>query len=217
MRPSLLFGSFVIVCIGLVPSEVAGQLKTKEGKTTQATATDYSTLGRYSEITAKVSSIDTGRGVIVIHIDNNHAVRNTTNGQQQPARRGKRPNTGGISIQTDHTEYELPIKDKAPIRKMYFASGGDFDEKGNPKAAPTAAEKAKLKGDPNLPGYIAQPDELVPNTVVKLKLEAPKKSSTAKKDEDPDLASRPSVKMIIAMSEPKDTKMNNAPPRKKNN
>jgi hypothetical protein len=217
MRPSLIFGSFVIVCIGLIPAEVAGQLKTKEGKTTQATANDYSVLGRYSEVTAKLSSIDTGRGVIVIHIDNNHPVRNTNTNGQQPARRGKRP-AGGISIQTDHTEYELPIKDKAPVRKMFFTSGGEFDEKGNPKAAPTAAEKAKLKGDPNLPGYIAQPDELVPNTVVKLKLEAPKKSSTAKKDEDPDLASRPSVKMIIAMSEPKDTtKPNNAPPRKKNN
>ena len=213
MRPYKVFSFGMIACAALLPSIAIGQKNAKkgEGQSHSATAQDYTTLSRYGEITAKLAGSDLNKNTITIRIDTPHAVKNTATVSTAKKTKGKSTAKPNVSVQTDHVEYELPLKDKAPVRKLYIAF--EFDEKGNPKEL-SATEKLKLKGTGNLPGYMAKLDELPAGTVVKLQLEAPKKAASAKKDEEPELSSRPTVKMVTALSEPKDPSKTATPAKK---
>jgi hypothetical protein len=196
----------------LLPLGVSAQNKGAKdtGKTSQATAQDYTLLSRYTQIDGKVVSAEAGKITVSIA----HAVQGQPNQQQQQPTtgKGKRGKTNAaMQQQQEHIEFELPIKDKAVIRKMYATSSG-FDDKGNAKGTgPDAKKPAAAPGG----GYLADIAELAPGTVVRLQLEAPKKTATPKADE-PDFSGRPTVRSVTALSEPKDGLAAATNPKKKN-
>jgi hypothetical protein len=175
-------------------------------KTTQATDKDYATLGRYSQINGKVVSTDAGK--ITVAIEHPHQVQNTNS----TSGRNRRPST---TTQKDQIEFELPIKEKAVVKKM-FVSGG-FDEKGNPKSAATTTTDGKKPASAPGGGTLCDITDLIPGTVVRLQLAAPKKSATAaKKDEDTGLDTHPTVTSVTALSEPKEMVASDNGKKKKN-
>jgi hypothetical protein len=74
------------------------------------------------------------------------------------------------------------------------------DDKGKQRK-PTAKELKEMKGEGNLPGYIAEPSDLKTNQIVTVYYEVKKKP--AKKD-DPDALTdnKPKVRMIVIEAEP---------------
>jgi hypothetical protein len=199
-----LVGSMVMTVFVVVPLAVTAQNNNdKKAKTTQATAAEYATLARLSQVVGKIVSTDAEK--ITVSIEHPHAVRNTgtsTNGR--PAR----PST---TIQHDQIEFDLPMKEKAVVKKMYTSSSG-FDDKGNSKSAGTDAKKpATAPGG----GTLCDITDLVPGTVVRLQLGSPKKQLKAG-DDASDLATHSTVNSVTALSEPKDQMAADNGKKKKN-
>jgi hypothetical protein len=90
---------------------------------------------------------------------------------------------------------EYPRADEMIVRRRHPPVM--FDAKGKPRK-PTAKELKELKGEGNLPGYMAEASDLKANQTVTLYLQKP----TVKKD-DPDSLTdnKPSVRMIIIEAE----------------
>jgi hypothetical protein len=199
-----LLASFVIAVFAAIPLGVTAQNKNNndKSKTSQAGATDYAALTRYSTVVGKIVSTEATK--ITVSIENPHVVQNTANGK------ARRP---GTTVQHDHIEFELPLKDKAVVKKTFVSSG--FDDKGNPKSAGADAKKpATAPGG----GTVCDITDLVPGTVVRLQLGSPKKSpSSLKKDDDAsDLAYHSIVNSVTATSEPSQMAADNGKKGKKN-
>ena len=188
----MLVGSMVFAAFVVLPFTVTAQNGNKnKGKTTQATAPEYAQLARLSQVVGKVVSADATK--ITVSLDHPHAV--------QGSGKNGRPT---VTVQRDQIEFELPLKEKAVVKKMYIAAG--FDEKGMPKTSGSADGKKPASAPGG--GYLCDVADLVPGTVVRLQLAPPKKSATpAKKDDDAaasDLSARSIVQSVTALSEPKD-------------
>src|SRR5262249_16924191 len=79
-----------------------------------------------------------------------------------------------------------------------------YDDKGKLRR-PTADELKKLKGDNNPPRtYVADASSLKPNQKVEVYCTIPKQKPR-KKDEAPDEDSKPHVKLIVIVAEPKES------------
>jgi hypothetical protein len=198
---SMVFTAFVVL-----PFAVTAQNGNNKGKTTQATDKDYAVLARLSQVVCKIVSTDASK--ITVSIENDVRSGTTGNG------RSRRPN-----VQKDQIEFELPLKDKAVIRKMYISTV--FDEKGNPKTSASADDKGKKPASAPGGGYVCDVTDLIAGTVVRLQLGAPKKSATAaKKDDDAaaaDLSTHSIVQSVTALSEPKDQMASDNGNKKKKN
>jgi hypothetical protein len=199
---SMVFTAFVVLPFAVTAQN--GNNKNK-GKTTQATPQEYAQLTRLSQIVGKIVSTDATK--ITFSIDHPHAVPSTSG----RARRA--------TVQHDQIEFELPLKEKAVVRKMYISMG--FDEKGNPKTSASPDDKGKKPAAAPGGGYACDIADLIPGTVVRLQLAPPKKSATAKKDDDAaaDLSTHSTVLSVTALSEPKDQMMagDNGNTKKKKN
>jgi hypothetical protein len=78
-----------------------------------------------------------------------------------------------------------------------------YDDKGKLRK-PTSEELKKLKGDSNPPRtYVADASSLKPNQKVEVYCTIPKQKPR-KKDEPPDEDSKPHVKLIVIVAEPKE-------------
>lgn len=200
-----LVSSMVFASLVVVPLAVSAQNNNNKGKTTQATDQDYTLLARYSQINGKIVSTDAGK--LTVSIDHPHAAQNSTNS------RSRRSNTNAKNIQHDQIEFELPVKEKAVVRKMYVSGG--FDDKGNPKTGASADGKKPASAPGG--GYLCDLADLVPGTVVRLQLTSPKKSaSAAKKDEDTGLDTHSLVTSVTALSEPNQQMASDNGKKKKN-
>ena len=189
----ILVCSMAFTTLIVLPFATAQNGNNNKGKTTQATDKDYASLARLSQIVAKIVSAEPTKVTVSIE----HDVPNGTTGNG----RSRRP-----KIEKDQIEFELPLKDKAVIRKMYISAV--FDEKGNPKTSASADDKGKKPASAPGGGYVCDVTDLIAGTVVRLQLGAPKKSATAaKKDDDAaaaDLSTHSIVQSVTAISEPKD-------------
>jgi hypothetical protein len=188
----MLVGSMVFTAFVVIPLAVTAQNGNNKGKTTQATDKDYATLTRLSQLVCKIVSTEPTK--ITVSIEHNVPNGTTSNG------RIRRP-----KIEKDQVEFELPLKEKAVVKKMYVSMG--FDEKGNPKTSASADDKGKKPASAPGGGYLCDVTDLVAGTVVRLQLGPPKKSATsAKKDDDTanDLSTHSIVLSVTALSEPKD-------------
>jgi hypothetical protein len=77
-----------------------------------------------------------------------------------------------------------------------------YDDKGKPRT-PTSEELKKAKGDNIPPGtYVADASSLKPNQTVEVYCTNPKRKPL-KKGEEPDEDSKPKVKLIVIVAEPK--------------
>lgn len=86
---------------------------------------------------------------------------------------------------------ELPYADDVKVRVPYLPDQTDANGK---KKKLTAAEKAKLKGDPKLPGYAADLSQVVPGAIVELEMSVHKPGpGDAKKG----VVEMPYVSMIV--------------------
>jgi hypothetical protein len=183
----VLVGSVVLATFVFVPLVVTAQQKGKEGKSTQATPQDYSLLAsRYTQVDGKFVSGDATK--IVVSIEHPHAVRNTSTTTRR---------TSGVTVQHDHIEFELPVRDKAVIKKAPGVGSGGFDAAGNPKGA-TADPAAKKS---TTPGTIDIAD-IAAGSVIRLQLDAPKKSATSKDAEADPLSTHSGVRTITVIQEP---------------
>ena len=200
----LMLGSIVFAVFVALPWAVTAQNNDKKGKTTQATVADYIALTRHSQVVGKIVSTDATK--ITVSLDNPHMVQNTKNGTT-----GK-PGRPGVTVQHDHIEFELPLKEKAVVKRMYTPTG--FDAKGDPKST-DAKKPAPAPGG----GTVCDITDLAPGTVVRLQLGSPKKSpTTLKKDDDAsDLTTHSIVNSVTALSEPKDQMAGDNNTKKKKN
>jgi hypothetical protein len=110
------------------------------------------------------------------------------------------PERSGRNIVTrvGHKNVDLAPADEMIIRRKLLPVL--FDDKGKPRK-PTQKELKELKGEGNLPGYMAEASDLKANQMVTCYVQTKKK--TAKKD-DPDALTdnKPKVRMIVIESEP---------------
>lgn len=145
--------SFVILCFIFVSFSAQGQ-DAKKNKT-PADRIDISKITS-ATITGKVASEPTEKSII-IQIHNPKANINL------PANKGK-----NAPLINDWKELEVPIKENTKFR---FKEPIDaFDDKGNIKVY-TPEDLKKLKGsNPNLPGYEAKPDNIIPGHLVTISL-----------------------------------------------
>lgn len=145
--------TFVILCFIFVSFSAQGQ-DAKKNKT-PADRIDISKITS-ATITGKVASEPTEKSII-IQIQNPKANINL------PANKGK--NAPPVN---DWKELEVPIKENTKFR---FKEPIDaFDDKGNIKVY-TPENLKKLKGsNPNLPGYEAKPDNIIPGHLVTISL-----------------------------------------------
>ena len=157
MRRTFIFGALMISLVAFSPAEVFGQ---KKAAATNAQVdplpnSDWVKYSRASKIDGIFSSSD-GK-TITIKIPHDHYVKNTA---AQPAKTSKKgmTNNNANKLQHDFYEIQLPVQEKAGLRRKSLPGG--YDEKGNIRTY-TDAEKTKLRG-PNLslPGYLASLDDL---------------------------------------------------------
>jgi hypothetical protein len=85
---------------------------------------------------------------------------------QQIAAQSNQQLLNALRVVTNNVVVDFHASDDLVVRTMILP-GGAYDEKGNPKPPPTGDELKALKGDkPNLPGYVAKPDDLKAGEVV---------------------------------------------------
>ncbi len=124
------------------------------------------------------------------------------------------PNNQPYITVSSFKDYELPIADEAPVRKLFLNL--EYDDTGNVRKY-TDKEKEELRGkDKTKPGYLAKFEDLQPTQEVKLSL-TPAKAK--KKDPDADEGvvnlARPTVTMIVMTKELPGGGIQAAPEKKK--
>ena len=103
-----------------------------------------------------------------------------------------------IVTRVGHKNVDLAPADEMIVRRKTLPVL--FDDKGKPRK-PTGKELKEMKGEGNLPGYMAEASDLKANQLVTVYYQTKKKP--AKKD-DPDALtdSKPKVRMIVIEAEP---------------
>jgi hypothetical protein len=105
-------------------------------------------------------------------------------------------------MKQDYQSFDIDASDDVKVRTPNPPA--DFDDKGKPKVY-TAKELKELKGDPKLPGYQAEFDNLHPDQIVTVTLVKKKEAAKPKKDADKDPLegdNKPVASMIIIQMEP---------------
>lgn len=178
--------AFVILCFAFISFSVLGQ-DAKKNKT----PTDRIDLSKVttSTINGKVASEPTEKSIIV-------QIQFPKANNNLPANKGKNAPTG-----TDWKELEVPIKENTKFRFKEPIEA--FDDKGNIKVY-SQQDLKKLKGsNPELPGYEAKSDNIIPGHLVTITL--------GKQD------NKLYAKMIMVTGKDGSTKPDNKPaPKKKN-
>ena len=93
--------------------------------------------------------------------------------------------------------------DLAPADEMIIRRSNPpvlFDDKGKPRK-PSAKELKEMKGDGNLPGYMAEASDLKANQMVTCYVQG-KKKPVKKDDVDALTDNKPKVRMIVIVAEP---------------
>jgi|694.fasta_scaffold00705_44 hypothetical protein len=145
--------SFVLLCISFISFSALGQ-DAKKNKTPLDRIDISKVTG--STIIGKVASEPTEKSII-IQIHSPKAPNNL------PANKGK--NAPAVN---DWKELEIPIKETTKFRFKEPVEA--FDDKGNIKVY-TQQDLKKLKGsNPNLPGYEAKPENIIPGHLVIISL-----------------------------------------------
>ena len=221
MRRTFIFGAVMVSLAAFSPADVFGQKKAATtAQVDPLPNSDYTILARKTKIDGIFVSSD-GKS-ITIKIPHDHMVKNTA-ATTQPARPSKKgtTNNNANKIQHDFYEIQLAVQEKAGLRRKTLPSG--YDEKGNIKTY-TDAEKAKLRGpNQSLPGYLASLDDLQAGAVVSLTLDTAKKPYTIPAGvkpvdaPEPTEEQKPTVKMIMLISDPPDAAKTAAPKAKKAN
>ena len=145
--------SFVLLCIAFISFSAMGQ-DAKKNKTPLDRIDISKVTG--STIVGKVASEPTEKSII-IQIHSPKAPNNL------PGNKGK--NAPAVN---DWKELEIPIKETTKFRFKEPVEA--FDDKGNIKVY-TQQDLKKLKGsNPNLPGYEAKPENIIPGHLVIISL-----------------------------------------------
>ena len=143
------------------------------------------------------------------------------NARGTPAKTSKKgmANNNPNKLQHDFYEIQLAVLETAKIRRKNLPGG--YDEKGNVKYY-TDAEKNKLRSpNSSLPGYHANLDDLQAGATVTLTLEPAKKPYSipagVKREDapEPNEDQKPTVKMIMLITDPPDAAKTTAPKAKK--
>lgn len=171
----------VILCVIFLSFSALGQDAKKKNKA-PVDRIDISKITG-TMINGKVASEPTEKSIIV-------QIHNPKANINPPGNKGKNNQPA-----TDWKELEVPIKE---ITKFRFKEPVEaFDEKGNIKVY-TPQDLKKLKGsNPNLPGYEAKPENIVPGHLVTITL--------AKQD------NKPFASMIMVNGKDSSEKPNNKP------
>ena len=145
--------SFVLLCVAFISFSALGQ-DAKKNKTPLDRIDISKVTG--STIVGKVASEPTEKSIIV-QIHSPKAPNNL------PANKGK--NAPAVN---DWKELEIPLKETTKFRFKEPVEA--FDDKGNIKVY-TQQDLKKLKGsNPNLPGYEAKPENIIPGHLVIISL-----------------------------------------------
>jgi hypothetical protein len=145
--------SFVLLCIAFISFSALGQ-DAKKNKTPLDRIDISKVTG--STIVGKVASEPTEKSII-IQIHSPKAPNNL------PGNKGK--NAPAVN---DWKELEIPLKETTKFRFKEPVEA--FDDKGNIKVY-TQQDLKKLKGsNPNLPGYEAKPENIIPGHLVTISL-----------------------------------------------
>ncbi|NBR05633.1 MAG: hypothetical protein EBT92_07670 [Planctomycetes bacterium] len=145
--------AFVLLCFTFISFSALAQ-DAKKNKT-PVDRIDISKINS-TTIMGKVASEPTEKSII-IQIHSPKAINNI------PAKKGK-----NAPAENDWKELEVPIKESTKFRFKEPIEA--FDEKGNIKVY-TPQDLKKLKGsNPNLPGFEAKPDNIIPGHLVTISL-----------------------------------------------
>jgi len=179
--------AFVVLCFAFMSFSALGQ-DAKKNKTPPIDRIDISKVTG-STIIGKVASEPTEKSIII-------QIHNPKANNNPPANKGKNAPTA-----TEWKELEVPIKESTKFRFKEPIEA--FDDKGNIKVY-TPQDLKKLKGsNPNLPGYEAKSENIIPGHLVTISL--------AKQD------NKPYASMIMVTGKDGSTKPDNKPgPKKKN-
>ena len=171
----------VILCIAFLSFSALGQDAKKKNKS-PVDRIDISKING-NTINGKVASEPTEKSIII-------QIHNPKANVNPPGNKGK--NTPPTP---DWKELEVPIRENTKFRFKEPVEA--FDEKGNIKVY-TSQDLKKLKGsNPNLPGYEAKPENIVPGHLVTITL--------AKQD------NKPFASMIMVNGKDSSDKPNNKP------
>lgn len=181
------FSAFVVLCFAFMSFSALGQ-DAKKNKNTPVDRIDISKVNG-STIIGKVASEPTEKSIIV-------QIHTPKANNNQLAKKGNAPPTA-----SEWKELEVPIKENTKFRFKEPIEA--FDDKGNIKVY-TPQDLKKLKGsNPNLPGYEAKPENIIPGHLVTIIL--------AKQD------NKPFASMIMVTGKDGSAKPDNKPaPKKKN-
>jgi len=201
MRRVLVFGAFLAACLPVLPESALAQKAAKPTTATSrvATAQEYTLIGQYGTVNAKLQSLDPGTGTVSFTIEASHPTLQKKTGTTTSSR-SKRGSSGvTVKIEKEEISFECKVKKDAPLRKKEL--GSEYDSRGEIKTY-SAEEKAKLKGkNSSLPGYMATMDDLKPGSYVQISLTSAPSVSQKVAQEDP-LKARPSVKMVMLLPDP---------------
>ncbi len=116
---------------------------------------------------------------------------------------------GAFKVAREHKDFDLDSTADVVVR--YLEPPAQYDDKGYPKKY-TAAELKEMKGkNPDLPGYQADFDKLVPGQTVRVTLARPKDDKAKDKDATAD-DKKPQVSMIVIVT---DAPLSDAPAKGK--
>jgi len=172
------------------------------------------------ELTGKILNVEPSKKAFTVQVTVQYAVPNLGAMQQmmslqmqmsQPMAPAQRMNlmmqmqqqqASLYQLKQEYQSFDIDAADDIKVRTPNPPA--DFDEKGKPKVY-TAKELKELKGDPKLPGYKAEFDNLHPDQIVTVTLVKKKETPKPKKDADKDPLegeNKPVASMIIIQMEP---------------
>jgi hypothetical protein len=189
MKKMLICGSLLMGALVLLPAGIAHAQKKdkKDKKNSVATPQEYAQIRNAREVTGKIIFADESSKMLSLRVDMPQMQAN-----KNMAKKGRKsPFRPAYQMVKVGKDFELPVEDKATVRRMFVAV--EYDNKGFLKDS--QKEKSILQAK----GYIpAKYEDIKAGMIAKLYLTPPK--AGAKDD-----AARPAVKQILLLQAANET------------
>ena len=156
--------AFNVFALSLAAGIAAAQDEEKPSK--KASPKDYQNIARLGSYTGTLSGV--GPKTVSFRIDDKEYQAKLKWAKERPNPAAQRVEIAKVEAAYAHVktllgkEFEFEFAEKVDLRKLNLPF--EYDDKGNPKVY-SATEKAKLKGNASLPGYVARPEDFTPGAM----------------------------------------------------